>query len=220
MPCITHVLSFHHRQYHIIDTKKSSVPWCSVWNKPFRFILETIHHLASSCTTFNHIALSCIILHHLASSCIVLHHLALPRILLHHLAASCIVLHYLASSCIVLHHLASSCTVLHCLALSCIILQNLASSCIVLHCLASSCKILQHLALSCIILHTETPRNTTHLEDIGLPIPAILQTSSVHISIWMFKEVRYHDAVYNTCSFISSQKIPQKKPGTMMQCMK
>ena len=147
---------------------------------------------------------------HIASFCIALHRLAL----------CCTILHHLALSCIVLHHLASSCTLLHRLALSCIVLHHLTKSRIILHCLASSCKLLRHLALSCIILHTETPRNTTNREDIGLPIPDILQTSSVHISIMMFKEVRYHDAMYNTCSFISSQKIPQKKPGTMKQCMK
>ena len=131
-----------------------------------------------------------------------------------------IILHCLALSCIILHCLASSCIILHPLAPSCIVLHHLTKSRIILHCLASSCKLLHHLALSCIILHTETPRNTTNLEDIGLPSPDILQASRVHISIMMFKEVRYHDAMYNTCSFISSQKIPQKKPGTMKQCMK
>jgi hypothetical protein len=139
---------------------------------------------------------------------------------LHRLALCCTILHHLALSCIVLHHLASSCTLLHRLALSCIVLHHLTKSRIILHCLASSCKLLHQLALSYIILHTETPRNTTNIEDIGLPIPDILQTSSVHISIMMFKEVLYHDAMYNTCSFISSQKIPQKKSGTMKQCMK
>ena len=201
MPCITHVLSFHYRQYHIIDTKKAR--YHDAVYEISHFVLFWKQYII-----LHRLAQPSIILLCLASSCIVLHHLALPRILLHHLPASCIVLHYLASSCIVLHGLASSCILLHHLALSCIVLHHLALSCIILHHLASSCTILHCLALFCIVLHTETPRNTTNLEDIGLPIRDILQTSSVHISIWMFKEVRYHDAVYNTCSFISSQTIP------------
>ena len=151
-----------------------------------------LHNLQSYCFVLHHLASSCIILHPLASPCITLHRLALTYTISHHLASSCIVLHCLASSCIVLHHLAPSCILLHRLALSCIILQNLLSSCIVLHHLAKSCIISHCLASSCT---QKTPRNTTHLEDIGLPIPAILQTSSVHISIWMFKAVRQKTSV-------------------------
>ena len=115
MPCITHVLSFHHRQYHIIDTKKAR--YHDAVYEISHFVLFwkqyiILHRLAQPSIILLCLASSCIILHHLASSCIVLHHLALPRILLHHLAASCIVLHYLASSCIILHHLASSCIIL------------------------------------------------------------------------------------------------------------
>ena len=184
MVCITCVISFYFG-----NNTSSYIVLHNLQSYCFVFVL---HHLASYCII---LASPCIALHRLASSCIVLHHLA----------SSCMVLHCLASSCIVLHHLASSCINL---ALSCIVLHHLTKSRIILHCLAASCNILHHLALSCIILHTETPRTIPYLEDIGLPIPDILQTSRVHISIWMFKEVRYHDAVYNTCSFISSQKIP------------
>ena len=171
-----------------------------------------LHNLQSYCFVLHHLASSCIILHPLASPCITLHRLALTYTISHHLASSCIVLHCLASSCIVLHHLAPSCILLHRLALSCIVLHHLTKSPIILHCLASSCKILHHLALSYIILHTETPRNTTHLEDIGLPIPAILQTSSVHISIWMFKAVRQKNIGTMMPFFFCCTQPPWKSP--------
>ena len=222
MPCITHVLSFHHRKCHIIDTKKARYHDAVYEISHFVYFGKT-HHLASSCIGLHASScivlhclasscMSCIGLHHLALSCIVLHHLALSRILLHHLAASCIVLHYLASSCIILHHLASSCIVLHHLAPSCIVLHHLTKSRNILHHLASSCIILHHLASSCIILHTETPINTTNVEDIWLPIPNILQTFSAHIRILLLKKARYHDAVYHICYFIILWKLQHKWP--------
>ena len=110
MPCITHVLSFHHRKYHIIDTKKARYHDAVYEISPFFLFRKNTS--------------SCIVLHCLASSCIVLHRLAC-------LALTCIILHCLASSCIILHCPAFSYTILHCLASSCIVLHHLASSCII-----------------------------------------------------------------------------------------
>ena len=112
MQCITHVLSFHHRKYYIIDTKKAR--YHGAVYEISHFVLFSkkhmiLHRLALSCIILHCLAsscMSCIDLHHLALSCIVLHHLALPRILLHHLAASCMVLHYLAKlTSAAMHHL-------------------------------------------------------------------------------------------------------------------
>ena len=132
MPCITHVLSFHHRQYHIIDTKKAR----------YHDAVYEISHFVLFWKQY-----------------IILHRLAQPSIILLCLASSCIILHRLASSCIAPHSLTPPCSILPCLASSCIAPHSLTPSCSILHCLALSCIVLQCLASSCIVLHHLAHRN-------------------------------------------------------------